>query len=428
MALFRPIPPPDRNAPFTEQVDWSARRDPVGHRVHLSIAMLALALIPLSSTLATIGSTLLSGYAALRAPSIHRCWRPLGRNTSLLMLLALLAWLAIGLTWSTDPAHGTRLLRGSRYLLLIPALLPLVRHANLLLYGVCAGVLIQNIAQWLATDGTGGLSEHAGYAALWFTLGISALVLVPSRDNTEGIGIFRKFLAVIPTIGIVHSAARSALLGCTGALLTGMALAWVRGRRDRASVVIAGCLLIALSIILSFNPSTSINQRMLEGLDAARDTQNMDVVTHRDQVRTLWWRIGLDALKEHPIAGEGLGSTAGTIENDEEVVQITEGGRINGYVLRDDYHSLFVTVGAAGGLVGLALLFGWLITLVIQILRSGALDAILLASLASFLVFSMLNTTLFSGRLIAFAAILMALSTCPLPRQLTVRDATRAPS
>ena len=169
MALFRSLPPPASDATFIDHVDWAARRDPIGHQVQLWIAMACLAMIPLSSSLASIGSTILFVYAALRTPTIHATWRPLGRNACALLVIGLYLWLSLTLLWSSDPGHGTRLLRGSRYLLLIPALLPLLRHSNLLLGALCVGVLFQNIIQWFETDGTGGLSEHAGYAALWFT-------------------------------------------------------------------------------------------------------------------------------------------------------------------------------------------------------------------------------------------------------------------
>ena len=427
MALFRTIPPPVRDAPFIDHVDWAARRDPIGHQVHLCLAMLALALIPLSSTLATIGSTALFFYAALRAPTIHRTWRPVTGNAAFLLLLGLFGWLALSLIWSSDPGYGFRLLRGSRYLLLVPALLPLLRHGRLLLLAMCAGVFIQNIAQWFETDGTGGLSEHAGHTALWFTLAIATLILLPSDGSGSRSAHFRRCLAAIPMIGIVLSTARSALLGSGVGLTTGMALAWVRRRNDRAGAVMSGCLVIMLGIALSLSPSTPINEGMHEALDAAGAATEMDVTTHQDQVRPLWWRIGIDALKRNPVRGEGLGSSANTINNDPEVLAITEGGTRNQYVMRDDYHSLFVSVAADAGVIGVGLLLGWLTLLAIQIFRSGPYDAILLAGLVSFLVYSTFNTTLFSGRLVAFAAILMAFSTCRIPHQKTVREAVHHP-
>ena len=70
MALFQPIDPLRPNAPFLACIDWAARRDPLGHKVHLTIAIIALAMIPLSSSIATIGSSILFVYAALRAPTI----------------------------------------------------------------------------------------------------------------------------------------------------------------------------------------------------------------------------------------------------------------------------------------------------------------------------------------------------------------------
>ena len=424
MKIFRDIADPPAEATFGERIDWAAARDPLGHRVHLTLAVLALCLIPLSSSLATIGSTILFIYAALRAPTIHRTWRPLRGNTALLAVICLYGWLAVTLAWSEDPEHGVRLLRGSRYLLLVPALLPLLRHAHVLLWAICAGVLLQNVVQWFESEGTGGLSEHAGYTALWFTLATGCLILAPSGAARSRKELLRRSVAVVPMIGIALSTARSALLGGVLGLMAGAGLAWLQGRTDRRAVLAFSLVTCTLGIGLTLSPATEINQRMQEAVDATDAAGGLDVTTHKDQVRTLWWRIGIEALSEHPIAGEGLGSTETTIGSDPQVLRITEGGTVNTWAMRDDYHSLFVSVGAAGGTIGLLLLLVWLAALLRQILRSGPLDAVLLCGFTAFMVFSLLNTTLWSGRLVAFAAILTAFSVVRLPEQRTVREAT----
>ncbi|MCH2140146.1 MAG: O-antigen ligase family protein [Phycisphaerales bacterium] len=426
MPLFRPIPPPSRDAPFQAQIDWAARRDPIGHQVHLWLACAALALIPLSSTLATIGSTILFGYAALRTPTIRRTWRQIPQNACMITLVALYVWLATSLAWSSDPDHGARLLRGSRYLLLVPALLPLLRHARILLAAICTGVFVQVTAQWLIDDGTGGLSEHAGFTALWFSMAAATLVLMPASGRSGRLDLTRKFLAPIPMIGIVVSTARSALLGCTAGLIAGMTLALRRNRGNRKAMVVSGIAVIATGAILTLNPSTPINKGVQEAIEATSGAEETDIGTYPDQVRPLWWRIGLDAFKDQPLTGQGLGSAGTMIADDEEVQDITQNGTTNLHAFRDDYHSSFVTVMAEGGLVGSLLFTAWIVLLTKQVItRGGELDAVLLAGLASFLVFSMLNTTLFSGRLVAFAAILMAISTQALPRQSALKDAVR---
>ena len=389
--------------------------------------MACLAMIPLSSSLASIGSTILFVYTAIRTPTIHATWRPLGRNACALLLVGLYLWLSLTLLWSSDPGHGARLLRGARYLLLVPALLPLLRHSNLLLGALCVGVLLQNVIQWFETDGTGGLSEHAGYAALWFTLVISILILMPSSGQLSTANFFRRTLALVPMFGIVLSTARSALLGCTGGLGLATAYVWLKRRGDRWQALAFSSLVLAFGIGLSFSPYTPINQGMQEAFEAAEAMNDPDVGSNPDLTRPLWWRIGLESLMYHPITGTGLGSAGTTIGNDEEVLDVTNDGTINLHAMRDDYHSLFVSVAAEGGFVGLALLLGWLGCMARQIIQSGRLDAVLLSGLVSFLAFSALNTTLYSGRLLAFAAILMAFSTVRIPTQSTVRDAVKEP-
>lgn len=428
MALFQPIDPLRPNAPFLACIDWAARRDPLGHKVHLTIAIIALAMIPLSSSIATIGSSILFVYAALRAPTIWPTWKPLGTNKCVILYLSLLGWLAISLLWSEDPAHGVRLLRGSRYLLLIPALLPLLRHTHLLLAGICGGVLFQNIMQLVGTDPRGGLSEHPGHTALWFTLALSILVLLPSASNQSRNGIVRRVLAVIPMLGIVSSAARATLAGSVLGVGCGMLLALIKRGPDRLAVLVSGSIVLALGLVLSFSPGTLMQSSMQTAIDAVAESDSGDVINHRDNVRPLWWRIGFDDFKTHPITGVGIGSAESSISNDPEVLEITENGTEHSYVFRDDFHSLFVTVAAESGAIGLILLLIWITLLARQILCCGTLDRVLLAALVSFLVYSTLNTSIFTGRLVAFAAILMTFSIVQLPEQVSIRDATSEPT
>ncbi|MEC7352544.1 MAG: O-antigen ligase family protein, partial [Planctomycetota bacterium] len=234
-----------------------------------------------------------------------------------------------------------------------------------------------------------------------------------------------KCLAPVVMAGIVVSTARSALLGCGIGLLLGMALAWLRNRIDRRAMVLSGVATIAVGVLLTLAPGSSMNRGVQEAFQAVNASDGGGVEAYPDQVRPLWWRIGFDAFTAAPVAGQGLGSAKTMIEGDAEVLEITRDGTVNQHAIRDDYHSLFVTVAADGGLVGLLLLAAWIILLGRQLLaRGGELDAVLLGAFASFLVFSVLNTTAFSGRLVAFPAILMAFSIRSAPRQAGVREAT----
>jgi O-antigen ligase len=434
MALMRKLDPPADSASFIECIDWAARRDPIGHRVHFAFAIAALALIPLSSSLATIGSTVLLAYAALRFPTLRHTWRGLPRNPCLLFVVALFAWLCITLLWSPDSEHGLRLLRGSRYILLVPALVPLMRHARLLLFAICAGVFLQNAVQFLQYASTGepplgGLDGHPGNTGLWFTLAIGILLTLPG-PNTARTNM-RRVSAIVPSLGILVTAARSVMLGAVAGILVVFVHAARRPFQGRRQVYIGGVILFVVLAIPSLDSNSAIGSRIRAAWTAMTTTVEEGAANPRtveqDQTRTIWWRIGMDTWKEHPVAGAGLGSAGRDIRKDPHVQEISSGGTKNLTLLRDDYHSLFVSVAAQGGTIGLALLAAWLILIGRQVLGSGSLTSALLMGFIAYLVFSFFNTTIFTGRVLAFAAVLMAFSTYRLPEQVSLRTATAPP-
>lgn len=446
MPLFRDIPLPKTRATVSRHeswlgfIDWAARRDPIGHRVHLVLAIAALVLIPLSSSLASIGSTVLLVYAALRFPTLRHALRDLPRNPCFLFIVALFAWLAITLFWSPDDEHGLRLLRGSRYILLVPALVPLMRHAHLLLLSICAGVFLQNAVQFFqyaTTDeiSIGGLDGHSGNTGLWFTLAIGILLTLPGAKSSAR--QVRRASAIIPAFGIILTAARSVMLGAVAGMLVVIAHAAVRPGIGRRSVVIGGVILIAVLVIPSLTMTEGtkgMGSRMRAGWRTLVPTDEHEggKKTGTDKfrqegARMIWWRIGFDSWKDNFVAGAGLGSTERDIQEDPQVVEITANGTKNLRLMRDDYHSLFVSIAAQGGTVGLALLAAWLALLGCQVLRSGPITQALLLGFVAYLVFSIFNTTIFTGRVLAFAAVLMAFSTYRLPEQVPVGTATAPP-
>ena len=407
MKLFQDIPPLGPEADFTAKLDWAARRDPVGHKVHLVLAVLALAMLPLSSSAATIGSTLLIGYALLRSPTIFHCWGGLHRNKSLICLILLLLWLLASTLWSADPEHGLRLLRGSRYILLIPALLPLLRHASILMYATCAGVLIQNAVQ-LYKVGTipgyfgGGLDSHPGFAGLWFILCAALFATGAGLHETNGGFTKRRgwilgILSVVTMLGTTITEARSILLGMGIGL--GTLCAWSLLKRPRNWKGTTARSIVMLVILVGTSPlgpfqfgareaelQTSLLSNSADQSDADETARNMN------NVRFVWWDIGLDRLRSNWLAGDGLGSAESAIKSHPTIDELTEGRTKNLFHLRDDYHSLFVTIAADSGIIGLALLLAWLFTLARQIPNGMAYAPVLAIAFIGYLTFSAFNT------------------------------------
>jgi len=434
MGLFRDIAPPSSGAGFGERVDWAAARDPLGHRTHLVLAFIAMVMMPLSSSAATIGSTVLFIYAAIRSPTIHRCWKGLFGIPSVLLLLGFVGWSALTALWSTDPGHAMEMLRRTRYILLLPALLPLMRHAPLLLAAVCFGVLLQNLIQfgyYLSIPGYfgGGLDQHPGATSVWFIF-VAVLLLGP-YDLRCLPPTPRRILFLAPVLGVVVSSARSVLLGmsATLAVLTG----WLLLRRPagwRMMTFMAGTGL-AILCISSFLPGGAMANRMaaawnesVEGATAS--ATNDEAPASVEGTRLLWWRIGLETGQDHPLFGNGLGSAGEKISTDPRIGEIVRDGRAD-YYLRDDYHSLYVTTLSDLGLVGMGLLAGWLIAAGLEIRKMGALAPALYAGLIGFAIYGLFNTAFFTGRVLALPILVMSLSAHALPARSNQEDVTAVP-
>ena len=251
-----------------------------------------------------------------------------------------------------------------------------------------ARALIQLVAQQLVARDSDCPSTPA--TPPWFTF--AAMLVHPPRgagrgsDRIGGSG---------GGDGRIVSTARSALLGCGVGLVLGMALAWLRNRVDRRAMVLSGVAMIAVGVLLTLAPGSSMNRGVQEAFQAVNASDGGGVEAYPDQVRPLWWRIGFDAFTAAPVAGQGLGSAKTMIEGDAEVLEITRDGTVNQHAIRDDYHSLFVTVAADGGLSVCCWWHGsscWAASCC-----QGGLDAVLLGARVV-LVFSVLNTTAFSGR------------------------------
>ena len=177
VGLARSLERPSRDADLAECVAYARDRDPYGHRVHVIIATIGCGLLTLSTVTATIALFGLVGWSIARSWVLWPLWLRLLRHPLMVLVLAFFVWSALSLTWSTNVAEGAETLRAQRYLLLIPALVPVLGAVRWLLLGVLVGVVIQAVVQLgavvsLGTIGLGvvsnrwALEAHRGHFGL----------------------------------------------------------------------------------------------------------------------------------------------------------------------------------------------------------------------------------------------------------------------
>jgi O-antigen ligase len=306
-----------------------------------------------------------------------------------------------------------------------------MRHANLLLAAVCTGVFIQNSAQiikWTINPEStnGGLDHHPGFTGLWFIFCIGILLTNSSRSKRRRLAL--QASVVLPVIGIILTAARSVLLGGAFAIAC-LAVAKIVRRPGWKSISALLVLIMGAVLYGVTAPESIMAQRINDAFSGfeSRRHATLDDIPSVEETRYLWWEIGLDHFRDAWLLGDGLGSAEVSINNDPRITVPTKGGVENTYLLRDDYHSSFVTSAAESGIVGITLFVTWLILLACQLPNGKRISAALAIAFIGYLVFSVFNTAIFSGRVLCLPMVLMALSINPLPSTRSYEEAVRVP-
>jgi O-antigen ligase len=276
-------------------------------------------------------------------------------KAQLLPLLAFVMWAGTSLLWTTARTNGLQNV--------------LVVSTLLLLLFVSASVAASDVefGSWL-------LRQMRRSVFLGATLyAISALVW--GAGNNELIGA-RSF-GLFALLGVAHFLAqwrygrRSGLLWASvltfligvshSRLALGIAIALfplaqlpTRRLRRLVKMIIVSCVTIGLSYA-AFQYFDALRERFLTGDLALR----IGSVGINVSGRLTFWRVTMDSLSEHPIAGKGAGSTEGLIES----------------VFLDirHPHSDYLRIAHDYGLIGLALWIVSMIALLLLLWRSWRL-------------------------------------------------------
>ncbi len=316
---------------WSHLLDDAERRDPAGHAVHLGLALLFLFTMPLGTAPSNILSAPLLVITILRWRTVGPIVVRLLRWGPTLPALLLAAWMSLTLLWSDDPRLGGHLLLSMRVLALPACLAPLLRRRELLGASLLAGILLEAMVQGgqyasnrLSPDFDGlgrfgGFTSDPGKAALWDALGVCAgaalALLLPWMGAIAG-GV----ITLLSGAGIVASGTRRQLvaLAIVLPLMALWTLAAIPARRRRVLAVVA---VAALSIAAAWpvvGPSIATRWRQtVSQLSELPKPDDPSIVpppiaglVHFD-LRAFYWRASIDAWREHPFAGIGLGGTRG---------------------------------------------------------------------------------------------------------------------
>ncbi len=315
------------------------------------LAVATGAAIPVSTAITSVllGLTVLCGIAS----GIYwREWRGLLFNPLTLSALALFAWLALGLAYTSAPGdQALRTLMKYRDLLYIPLLLPFFTDARMRRAAVLAFVGINLFiltvswgdSLWQIVT-TGALQQDAEVFQKRITQGLflafSAYWLYLHGQERPDRALPVAALLVLIAINLFFLVS-----GRTGQLiflaLVGLAL-FHRFHWRGLVISLAGGLIL---VMLAFSASDLFRARLVESFDDMQNFSDSDF-NSSTAVRLSFYPNSLEIIGESPLIGHGIGSFAGKYE------QQVEGSR---YPMTGNPHNNFLLFGAEGGFIAVLL-------------------------------------------------------------------------
>lgn len=320
------------------------RADPFGLRLHLWAGVIACFSAALPTAFVTWGALPLMLVWLVRMWTHHRILGPLWWDSTARAAAAWSAWLLLTLLWSGDSRAGLEEAHVLAFLLLIPALYPVLDRAPVLMAALGAGFVLSLGVQGLhALD----VAVHAGMkgesaAPTWINWGRLPGRLSGWWDPVVGGSLLCGFLGV--AIGVAARARAAArrvgaalvvLMTLAGILATGTRGAWIGGAitlgigvlitlwcwmndgalgratpRRRAAIVLS--MLVALSGIagagvLAVWKVPPLRARFDEGRREVRETLQRGDYTSFTGARLAMWEWAMAAWRCHPIVGVGAG-------------------------------------------------------------------------------------------------------------------------
>jgi O-antigen ligase len=362
--------------------------------VHYAIALTLLAILPCNSAIAG------AFFGALVIWYLVRLyyWKPYMLSGPMRVLVPGVLWIAyiaLSLAWSPDTTLGFRGVWANRWILIVPALWPLMSRWRYLILAILIGSLIQAFAliidgymEWQQWTGKAvfGLNDHPRPSAAWIaatSVGVFGLYIS---------GYLKRWfwlLSIVPFVcAIILSGSRGALLAlCLGVVVTAVCLLATRHLRGKRLLSLAFC------IVLLIGTSITFQSRILPATNQAMQaTAQMVETAELSDIRLVWWKASLRQWQNHPIFGYGIGGTADAMVSDEQLREdakhLSEAKQENILVFNQP-HSTYFQVLLEGGLVGIGLLafmLGSIAFMAIRTSRYHPIGSIALGGLAVWMV------------------------------------------
>ncbi len=320
-------PPKFGSSQIDTALQYARQRDPLGHTIHTTFAVLFFITLPFSTFTNAIATILLYSYAILRLHATWPAYSTLLRRPTLWIVLAFASWTAISLTWSPDPSQGASELWSWRMMALPLALWPVLHNLPLLIGSLLLGIFIQNCCQFLQFFDLLPLSRHhqdspnlhryGGFmyfiqTGAWSAVALAfhTVAILFNRDKQFWISLLGLIAA---TIGLIASGSRGAWIATLIIPLGVILITIQHPTTRRPALILATLALIATAISWPYLQKPVISRIEIATTEAqqALDEQNYESSVG---LRIGLWRWAWQMYKNDPLQGTGAGGYLPTLD------------------------------------------------------------------------------------------------------------------
>jgi len=298
------------------------RRDAIGDRVMLILGVLGLICLFGPITMTEIAMIPLFVFFFVRVINTFPIWIHGFGQPSVLVSIALLAWMGLGLIWSEDRAQGLEEMGALRWLFAIGFLFPLIEKRAILIGAMCIGIAMGQLGQVLdALNGFGIepiasiVENHEGRIAGWWHPVVGGGILVAAMGlhipaalwgsgRTRWVGIAG---LSISAIGVLATGTRGAWGAAFLLCLIGVAFLLFVRRVPFKRIALVGAIGAVLVGVTGFVIRDSIMIRINETRAELREMETGDYSSYSGR-RVRMAQEAISAFSSHPVQGVGTGA------------------------------------------------------------------------------------------------------------------------
>jgi len=373
-------------------------KDPLGHRLHLALAMLACFLAAFPTTWLEWAWWPAFACCCVRMISHHRVLGPLVWEWPVRLTIAWVVWGAMSLLWTAGDRDAWLAEWGvARYAVFLFALWPVMNERRWLIGALAAGVLMGNVSQlghavgvaagvewlvWPRLEGrnSGWWDPVVGGSILCGALGLHLAGCMLGQTVRER--LVGGVLSAVTIAAIAATGTRGAWIGAAAVMgLAAVLAAWrltmrpaghphtiARRPRRAVSMLVAAMLVVVCGAVIWFAAGQTIARRAQETREELSRAMEGDYSTFTGARLAMWGWAGR-AFATHPAQGVGMGGYKAWMER--EMSQQEQATDKAAQAVHAHAHSMLAHSAAVTGAIGTLLLAGLMVVCVRNGLHEG---------------------------------------------------------